>query len=253
MSLFGVKKSAKNRAMTYERLAEDIAERQKDVDFGRELLSNIRQQRIASAQLAYSTQSDIATTTTAAGAQANLNSALAGDMKYSYETSARQQQYQNYVEAAEDAWGEYAKSLKKKSALGSAVTAITTGIGALGGPLGAAIGAAIGAGLTSAMGGNHVAMSASLKSGITGVLTAGASSFASGAGAGAITEGGAKGIATYTDAAGNTMIANTASTTSAAETLAGSSSWWTTGNASTAFKVAATSWSAGNNYMRGSW
>lgn len=118
MAIFSVDKAAKNQAMTYQHMQVDLQNQQRDVDFGRQLLANIRQQRLASEAIRFDTYSDIGVSSSAAGAQANLASSLAGEVGYAYDTGARQEQIQQYAQMEEDAWGEYAKSVARAGMAG---------------------------------------------------------------------------------------------------------------------------------------
>lgn len=194
--MFSVDKGAKNRAMTYQHMQVDLQNQQRDVDFGRQLLSNIRQHRLASEQMRFDTYSDIGVSSSAAGGQANLASALAGEVGYAYDTGVRQEQIQQYAEMEEDAWGDYYESVAKAQQATMAVAAVgaiaggiflapmlagglvaagvgSTTAGVLGAMGGAAIGGLAGTGVGIAGGGGHVAGQAGLKQTIKSTLSAG--------------------------------------------------------------------------------
>ena len=254
MGIFSVDKGAKNMAKTYEYMASDLENQQKDIEFGRELLTNIRKYRIASEQMRFYNQSDIAVTSSAAGGQANLASSLASEVGYAYDTSERLQAIQDYKQKAANAWEEYAESVKKAGRAGQIVGTVTTAIGAaVGGPVGAAVGAAIGAGITSAMGGGHVATGSAIRSGVVGTVSAGIGSAIGGGAAGVGTDagilaeaGGTASTVSYSSAAG-TMTAN-AGTTISTSTVASSSAWTAGQSWSGFFNVVGKS-----DMMRGSW
>lgn len=246
--MFSVNKSAKNQAMTYEYMVSDLENQQKDIEFGRELLTNIRKYRIASEQMRFYNQSDIGISSSAAGGQANLASSLASEVGYAYDTSERLQTIQDYKQKAADAWEEYAESVKKAGMVGQVVGTVTTAIGAaVGGPVGAAVGAAIGAGFTSAMGGGHVATGSAIRSGVVGTVSSGIGAAFGGTDAGILAEaGGTSSTVTYSSAAG-TMTAN-AGTTISTSTVASSSAWTAGQGWSGFFNVVGQS-----DMMRGSW
>lgn len=194
--MFSVDKGAKNRAMTYQHMQVDLQNQQRDVDFGRQLLSNIRQHRLASEQMRFDTYSDIGVSSSAAGGQANLASALAGEVGYAYDTGVRQEQIQQYAQMEEDAWGDYYESVAKAQQATMAVAAVgalaggiflapmlagglvAAGVGSttasvLGAMGGAAIGGLAGTGVGVAGGGGHVAGQAGLKQTIKSTLSAG--------------------------------------------------------------------------------
>jgi hypothetical protein len=129
--------------------AQALENQQKDIDFQRGLLSNIRQQRMAQAQLSLMNYSESFTSSSAIGASANVDSALASEMKYSYESSQRAEDIQGYQQAAQQYMDKYASQQKKKAAgfavVGAVAGAVTGGLGF--GLMGAAIGTQIGQGL----------------------------------------------------------------------------------------------------------
>ena len=204
--MFSVDKGAKNRAMTYQHMQVDLQNQQRDVDFGRQLLSNIRQHRLASEQMRFDTYSDIGVSSSAAGGQANLASALAGEVGYAYDTGVRQEQIQQYAEMEEDAWGDYYESVAKAQQATMAVAAVgalaggiflapmlagglvAAGVGSttasvLGAMGGAAIGGLAGTGVGVAGGGGHVAGNAGLQQTLKSTISAGANAYVGSLGA----------------------------------------------------------------------
>ena len=115
MSVFSSGSKWKNAAQGALASAQALEDQQKDVDFRRGLLSNIRQQRMAQAQLAIANYSDSYSSSSAAGASANIDSALASEMKYSYESSQRAEDIQNYQQDAKTYMKKYEKQQKTKS------------------------------------------------------------------------------------------------------------------------------------------
>lgn len=254
MSIFSVNKGAKSQALQYEALATNLQGQQRDIDFARNLLSNIRQERLARAQTEAYGYSDDTVSSSQQGALANIESALAGEMGYSYKSSERMEKIQNYQLAAQEQWKKYQKSIQKAGMAGQIVGTVATVAGSIiGGPLGAAVGAAVGTGLTSAMGGGHVATGASLRSGITGTITAG---IAQGAGylaeAGKATEGG---LTAYKTASGATVLGGAGAATKSA--LSVKDAFLTTKSylsAADYFKVAQSAYSAGGyGNVKGMW
>jgi len=147
---------ASNKAKKYKYKAQQALESaraltgaQNDAEFRRQLLSNIRQERIARAQLAAGNYSDDYTSSSAAGATANIDSSLAGESIYAYEASKRAEQIQSYQDQAVAYNKKYAKAIEKKaqtsSLLGGAVGAAAGFL--VGGPMGAVAGWQIGQGL----------------------------------------------------------------------------------------------------------
>lgn len=144
-SLFGADKY-KDKAEYYANLAQDVQEEQNAVDFRRGILANIRENRMANAMISFGNYSDDYTSSSVAGAKANVNSALAGDTRYSIESSNRMQKIQNYSEAAES-WYEAYQKKQQNVAIGTSIIGM-----AIGGAAGAMTGG-FGLGLSSLGGG----------------------------------------------------------------------------------------------------
>ena len=185
MSVLGGGGNAINKAKTSVANAESLTQEQQEIDFGRSLLYNIRQRRIATSQLQTANWSDDFVTSSAQGAQANIDSALAGEMGYAYKTAERQQKISDYYASAQR-WAKKAeKNNRVAGYVGEAIGAVATVAGAaIGGPIGAAAGAAIGTGLTAALGGKSAAVKGSVKGDIEGGILAMSFGSVYGAGAG---------------------------------------------------------------------
>ena len=193
MSVLGGGGNAINKAKTSVANAESLTQEQQEIDFGRSLLYNIRQRRIATSQLQTANWSDDFVTSSAQGAQSNIDSALAGEMGYAYKTAERQQRISDYYASAQR-WAKKAeKNNKVAGYVGEAIGAVATVVGAavgtfvapgLGTAAGASAGAAIGTGLTAALGGKSAAVKGSIKGDIEGGMLAMTFGSAAGAGAG---------------------------------------------------------------------
>lgn len=158
MGLFGSSgKHYKHKAEYYANKATDISNYQNEVEFRRQLLSNIRQERIARAQLEAYNYNPTAATSSQQGAIANIDSALAGEADFSYGSSIRQQQMTDYTNLAQKYYKKYQKAQKRRAAtfgtIGTVVGAVLGAIsgGALAG-VGTAIGSAAGSAASSAAG-----------------------------------------------------------------------------------------------------
>ena len=156
MSWFSSGKKWKRRAEEQLKIANRIEDYQEDVEFRRNMLSNIRQNRIARGQLEVMNYSTTASTSSAAGALANLDSSLAGEAYYSYGTSDRMQQIQDHQQLAEKYYKKYQKQQQKRAGAfsiagtiaGAALGAVTGGFGlGLTAGMGAAAGGSIGQGI----------------------------------------------------------------------------------------------------------
>lgn len=181
MSALGGGGNAINKAKTSVANAESLTQEQQEIDFGRSLLYNIRQRRIATSQLQTANWSDDFVTSSAQGAQSNVDSTLAGDMGYAYKTAERQQKISDYYASAQR-WAKKAeKNNRVAGYVGEAIGAVATVVGAavgtfvapgLGTAAGASAGAAIGTGLTAALGGKSAAVKGSVKGNIEGGMLA---------------------------------------------------------------------------------
>lgn len=229
MSALGGGGNAINKAKTSVANAESLTQEQQEIDFGRSLLYNIRQRRIATSQLQTSNWSDDFVTSSAQGAQANVDSALAGEMGYAYKTAERQQKISDYYASAQR-WAKKAENNNRIAGyVGEAIGAVATVAGAaiggpigaaagtaIGGYIGAAAGAAIGTGLTAALGGKSSAIKGSIKGGIEGGMLSTSLGSISGAGAG-VTE--ASGYTATASVDGAVVASETAVTEGAGKTF----------------------------------
>lgn len=155
MSIFSSGKKWKRRAERALNTVRDIEDYQSEVEFRRQLISNIRQERIARAQLEAGNYSTVARTSSQQGAIANIDSSLAGEVDFSYSSSERQQQMTDLTRKAERYYKKYQKQQQKRAgafAIGGLVAGALTGgvlgIGtAVGGLSGGVMGAQIGQGV----------------------------------------------------------------------------------------------------------
>lgn len=145
MGVFSSGNKWKDQGKYYESLAKSEQLIQRDIDFGKELLANIRQERLARSELEFYNRSDDFVSSSHQGAIGNIASSLAGTTGYAYETSERAERVQDYMSSAQQAYKKYAKQQKRR---GTAiqVTAMVAGaltggaLGVLGGVGGAAAG-----------------------------------------------------------------------------------------------------------------
>lgn len=149
MAFWSSGKKWKRRAESALNTVRDIQDYQSEVEFRRQLLSNIRQERIARAQLEVGNYSTTARTSSQQGALANIDSSLAGEADFSYSSSERQQQMTDLTRQAERYYKKYQKQQNRRAAAfsigGLAAGALTGGV--LGGMSGAVYGAQIGQGI----------------------------------------------------------------------------------------------------------
>lgn len=154
MGLFGSSGSKYKRlAEQYINMANDVQDVQSAEDFKRGLLANIRENRMANAMVSVGNYSDDYTSSSVAGAHANINSAFVGDTRYSYESSDRAQLIQDYTETAQDYYEKYQKKQKQSAMIGSlAGTAVGVVAGAMTGGFGLGL-TSLGGGLVGAQAG----------------------------------------------------------------------------------------------------
>ena len=158
MGLFSSGDKYRERAENALNMAIDITEYQNNLDYQRGLLANIRQHRIASAQLDLLNYSDSYTSSSAAGASAMLDTGLSDVIRYSYETSQRSQEISDYKKEYEDNIKKYQKQQQKRATafkvVGAVAGALTGGLaaGAVAGGMSAATGAGLGMQLGSGIG-----------------------------------------------------------------------------------------------------
>ena len=127
----------KHQAERYLNKATEIDNYQNEVEFRRQLLSNIRQARIARAQLEVGNYNPAADISTKQGTIANIESSLAGEADFSYSSSVRQQQITDYTNLAQKYYNKYQKAQKKRAGAfaigglvaGAALGAVTGGLG----------------------------------------------------------------------------------------------------------------------------
>ena len=161
MAILGTGGKYKNLGTQALLEATTLSRQQRDIDFGRELLQNIRQERIARSQILMGTQSDDVISTGAQGSLANIESSLAGEVGYAYETGKRLDRISALQEEAQRNFDRYAKVNKRNAAVGQVLGTAGAVIGSFFGVpwIGAAVGSAIGTGLTAAAGGGRAGTS----------------------------------------------------------------------------------------------
>lgn len=155
MGIYSSGKKYKSAAEAALAEAQGIEDAQRRIEFGRNLLANIRQERIARAQLELGNTSADYSSSSAAGAVANIDSSLAGEMRYSYETSHRAQKITDLNETAQKSFKKYAKQQKTRATAFSVTGAVVgAAAGAFAAPFmgasiieGAAVGSQLGQGI----------------------------------------------------------------------------------------------------------
>jgi len=183
-----------------------------DLNFGRDLLSNIRQQRFAAAQLRMLEGGAADVSTTAhKGQMANINSGLASDYGYSVDVSNRAEAIERLQEKATRYEKKAAKADKRAAVAGMAVAAaagvltggaaLALGATAVGGAVAAGIGGAAATGAVSATGGGRAAVAGGIQGTIESMALIGS---AAGAFAGGSAAGTAGSTGTITEAGGAT-------------------------------------------------
>lgn len=150
MGLFSSGDKYRQRAEEALNMAIDISEYQSNIDYQRGLLANIRQHRIASAQLDLLNYSDSFSSSSAAGAKSMIDTGLADITRYSYESSQRGQEITDYKQEYEKNMKKYQKQQNRRGTafkvVGAVAGALTGGLaaGAVAGGMTAATGAGLG-------------------------------------------------------------------------------------------------------------
>lgn len=167
---------------------EGLQAQQADLDFGRGMLSNIREIRIAQAQQqAY--MSTGVQSSTAQGSLANIQSALGGEAGYAYDTSVRNEEIQYLADLAQR-FSKKGAQMDKRAATNAKIMGAGAAILSYINPALGAIAAAGNAALISGMGGDSVAQKAALSTTLSGFNYAGAiSSLGSAFGSGSAAAG----------------------------------------------------------------
>lgn len=147
MGLFSSGKKHKRQAEAYLRIANRISDYQSEVEFRRQLLSNIRSERIARAQLEVGNYSTTARTSSQQGALANIDSSLAGEADYSYSSSLRSQRITNLNTMAQEEYRKYQKQQKRRAAAFSIAGTVAGAVTGFMTPIGLIAGASIGQGI----------------------------------------------------------------------------------------------------------
>lgn len=245
MSVFAANKKYISQAMQYMYMAQGVQEEQQDIDFGRQLLSNIRQMRIQQAAMDVQSQGREGIINTGfTAARQGMQTQFTQPYQQATEDYERQEEIAELQAKANQALKKYKKQAKTARTTGY-ITAAVLGVagGFIGGALaagaagattasiaggaaiGGAVGTGIGGGIGAASGADRNYYGGVVQGGIAGtsIAVAGSAAFmGGGAAAGGVTE--ASG-GTITTQVGNTTIAG--SWASAPTTTALSSSSWT--------------------------
>lgn len=250
MSIFSGGKKWGNRAAQVRAYAQQAEQELEDYNFGRDILTNIRRQRIAASQLRMleGGSSDIQTTAFQ-GQMANINSGLASDYGYSAYMSKESERIQRMYDTATRYEKKAAKMDKRASIAGMAVaapvalaTTVLTGGTALAAwapVFGAAAGAAT-TGIISATGGGRAAVAGSIQGTILGT-SAGYTLSGAGVGLGTSSAGTATGTVTEAGGTMSTYAVNgVTQATSATQSAATTSAITYTPTAAISLKDAAT-------------
>ena len=246
MSVFAANKSYLSQAMQYMYMAQGVQEEQQDIDFGRQLLSNIRQMRIQQAAMDVQSQGrDSIVNTGFTAARQGLQSQFTQPYQQATEDYERQEEIAGLQAKANQALKKYKKQAKTARTTGyltaaAAVVATVLTAGAAS-PLAAAAWGAVATGGTMAVGSMAGAdrnfQGGAVKGGLmsTAAMTAAAGAGFLGGTSGAVTEASGGTIATQV---GNTTTIG--SWASAPTTTAVASGSWTASQWLAAGKIAST-------------
>jgi len=157
MPIFGGSKH-KNLAEQDMLNAQTLQNEQANIDLRRNILANIRQERIAEAQVRFAAASqgfDEVQTSSLAGALGNIQSSFAEPIEYMYRTTARTDRINQLYASAQEHLNKYAKGQKVAATAGKIIGTAATIVGTAIAPgVGTAIGAAVGTAVGSALGGS---------------------------------------------------------------------------------------------------
>lgn len=158
MPIFGGSKH-KNLAEQDMLNAQTLQNEQANIDLRRNILANIRQERIAEAQVRFAAASqgfDEVQTSSLAGALGNIQSSFAEPIEYMYRTTARTDRINQLYTSAQEHMNKYAKGQKEAGIAGKIVGTAATIVGTAIAPgIGTAIGAAVGTAAGSVLGGSQ--------------------------------------------------------------------------------------------------
>ena len=227
MSVFAANKSYLSQAMQYMYMAQGVQEEQQDIDFGRQLLSNIRQMRIQQAAMDVQSQGREGIVNTGfTAARQGLQTQLTQPYQQATEDYERQEEIAGLQAKANQALKKYKKQAKTARTTGYITAAVlgvaggfiggavaagaagaTTASIAGGAAIGGAIGTGIGGGIGAASGADRNYYGGVVQGGIAGtsIAVAGSAAFM---GPAAAAGGAGSGTVSYTLADGGaTMIA----------------------------------------------
>lgn len=234
MSVFAANKKYISQAMQYMYMAQGVQEEQQDIDFGRQLLSNIRQMRIQQAAMDVQSQGrDGIVNTGFTAARQGLQTQLTQPYQQATEDYERQEEIAGLQAQANQAIKKYKKQAKTARTTGYLTAAVlgaaggfiggavaagaagaTTASIAGGAAIGGAIGTGIGGGIGAASGADRNYYGGVVQGGIAGtsIAVAGSTAFM---GPAAAAEGAGSGFVSYTlPDGGATIIAATPPSTS---------------------------------------
>ena len=227
MSVFAANKKYISQAMQYMYMAQGVQEEQQDIDFGRQLLSNIRQMRIQQAAIDVQSQGREGIVNTGfTAARQGLQTQLTQPYQQATEDYERQEEIAGLQAKANQALKKYKKQAKTArttgyitaavlgvaggfigGALAAGAASATTASIAGGAAIGGAIGTGIGGGIGAASGADRNYYGGVVQGGIAGtsIAVAGSAAFM---GPAAAAGGAGSGTVSYTLADGGaTMIA----------------------------------------------
>ena len=131
MSIFKANKKYLTQAYENAAMADMYQKEQAVIDMKRNILANIRQERLAESQIRFAQNMEGVTTSGTAGALGNIQSSFAEPLEYMYRTGKKREAIQQHYTLAQEYLSKYEKQAKKAATTGAAVGALTGGVGAL--------------------------------------------------------------------------------------------------------------------------
>ena len=217
MSVFAANKKYISQAMQYMYMAQGVQEEQQDIDFGRQLLSNIRQMRIQQAAMDVQSQGREGIVNTGfTAARQGLQTQLTQPYQQATEDYERQEEIAGLQAKANQALKKYKKQAKTARTTGYITSAVLAAAGGFiggavaagaasattasiagGAAIGGAIGTGIGGGIGAVSGADRNYYGGAVQGGIAGtsIAVSGSTAFM---GPAAAAEGTGSGFVSYT-------------------------------------------------------
>ena len=125
MSIFKANKKYLTQAYENVAMADMYQKEQAVIDMKRNILANIRQERLAESQVRFAQNMEGVTTSGTAGALGNIQSSFAEPLEYTYGYMQRQDKITYHYDVAQEALNKYQKQAKKAAQVGGTLGLIS--------------------------------------------------------------------------------------------------------------------------------